>query len=161
MYRSIHSGLTPPTASTFLTKSNVFCGSVMNLGGNTDRELNASSRVCVCVCFVRPCCKSDRYAAVADPIQRRSYQSHKLTRKSATFGQARVPRSAPDEYLRKSGGSGKIPSSTIKPIPHDSIMYWWTDTCLDCCVQSSRFLMVTGPSASLASRRRAMSLSMA
>ena len=39
MYRSIHSGLTPPTASTFLTKSNVFCGSIMNLGGSTDRTL--------------------------------------------------------------------------------------------------------------------------
>jgi len=88
MYRSIHSGLTPPTASTFLTKSNVFCGSAINLGGNTD----------------------------PDPIQRRSYQSHKLTRKAATFGQARVPRSAPDEYLRKNGGSGKIPS--IKPFSY-------------------------------------------
>ena len=36
MYRSIHSGVCPPTGSTFCTKSNAYNCGIYNLGGSTD-----------------------------------------------------------------------------------------------------------------------------
>jgi len=81
MYRSIHSGLCPPTGSTFCTKSNAYNCGIYNLGGSTD----------------------------ADPSQRKPYQSHKLKRNQATMGAARVARSAPSDFLRKSTGTMSLP----------------------------------------------------
>ena len=45
----------------------------------------------------------------ADPSQRKPYQSHKLKRDQATMGAARVNRSAPSDFLRKSTGTMTLP----------------------------------------------------
>ena len=49
MYRSIHSGVCPPTGSTFCTKSNAYNCGIYNLGGSTDgafaRPVSDTTRV--------------------------------------------------------------------------------------------------------------------
>jgi hypothetical protein len=47
--------------------------------------------------------------SAADPSQRKPYQSHKLKRNQATMGAARVARSAPSDFLRKSTGTMSLP----------------------------------------------------
>lgn len=56
----------------------------------------------------------------AEPAQRKPYKSHKLKRQQATMGPARVARSAPSDFLRKSTGSISLPSPSKFKYPDET-----------------------------------------
>ena len=60
------------------------------------------------------------WVRAVDPAQRKPYKSHKLRRSAATMGEARVGRSAPSDFLRKSTGSVSLPSPTKFKYPDET-----------------------------------------
>ena len=119
MYRSIHDGRAPPTASTFNISNNTFSCGVHNVGGSTDgadeiflltftrtrdqqRRAATSIRSLSTPILVANLCCANYFDCPVVPAYRKPYSSHKMIRARATFGPPRTGGHQPSDYLRRS-----------------------------------------------------------